>query len=295
MINFELRDTDLSVANALRRVMLSEVPTLAVDLVDVLYNNSVLNDEFITHRLGLIPIVSKEVGKFTAWYEEDDDEAFDENEDEEELTDVVFTLEVLNETDETKVVTSNDIALDPSHPSISPINYRDPTLKPIVIVKLRKGQAIKLKATVRKGIGKDHAKWNPCATAVFRVPPLIHIDNQALSRLSEKQRMQLVESCPTKVFKLNPDSQEIEVVNPELYAYDNEIVRKAESFGLAGAIMIREKPNHFVYTVETTGSLSPADIVLSALNTLKAKLKKLNEETRKIQTVKNPEDFNMQY
>ena len=51
MINFELRDTDLSVANALRRVMLSEVPTLAVDLVDVLYNNSVLNDEFITHRL----------------------------------------------------------------------------------------------------------------------------------------------------------------------------------------------------------------------------------------------------
>ena len=40
MINFELRDTDLSVANALRRVMLSEVPTLAVDLVDVLYNNA---------------------------------------------------------------------------------------------------------------------------------------------------------------------------------------------------------------------------------------------------------------
>ena len=107
--------------------------------------------------------------------------------------------------------------------------------------------------------------------------------------------MQLVESCPTKVFKLNPDSQEIEVVNPELYTYDNEIVRKAESFGLAGAIMIREKPNHFIFTVETTGSLSPADIVLSALNTLKAKLKKLNEETRKIQTVKNPEDFNMQY
>jgi DNA-directed RNA polymerase II subunit RPB3 len=50
-ISFELRDTDLSVANALRRVMLSEVPTLAIDLVEVEYNNTVLNDEFITHRL----------------------------------------------------------------------------------------------------------------------------------------------------------------------------------------------------------------------------------------------------
>ena len=50
-IHFELRDTDLSVANALRRVMLSEVPTLAIDLVEIHYNNTVLNDEFITHRL----------------------------------------------------------------------------------------------------------------------------------------------------------------------------------------------------------------------------------------------------
>ena len=50
-IKFELRETHLSVANALRRVMLSEVPTLAIDLVEIHYNNTVLNDEFITHRL----------------------------------------------------------------------------------------------------------------------------------------------------------------------------------------------------------------------------------------------------
>lgn len=50
-IVFDLRETDLSMANALRRIMLSEVPTLAIDLVDIEINNSVLNDEFIAHRL----------------------------------------------------------------------------------------------------------------------------------------------------------------------------------------------------------------------------------------------------
>ena len=57
-------------ANALRRIMLSEVPTLAIDMVDMQINNSVLNDEFIAHRLGLIPIVSKSVDDFSAWWEE---------------------------------------------------------------------------------------------------------------------------------------------------------------------------------------------------------------------------------
>ena len=69
-IQFELSDTDISVANALRRIMIAEVPTLAIDLVHFANNTTVLLDEIIAHRLGLIPLASsKDMGEWNYGHE----------------------------------------------------------------------------------------------------------------------------------------------------------------------------------------------------------------------------------
>lgn len=63
-IKFTLHKADLSIANALRRIMISEVPTMAIEFVKIKQNTSSMHDEYIAHRLGLIPLQSSNVDSF---------------------------------------------------------------------------------------------------------------------------------------------------------------------------------------------------------------------------------------
>ena len=47
---------DASIANSFRRILLAEVPTMAIEKVHVYNNTSVIQDEVLAHRLGLIPL-----------------------------------------------------------------------------------------------------------------------------------------------------------------------------------------------------------------------------------------------
>ena len=51
-----VRDADVPLMNALRRIALAEVPCMAIDEVVMIENSSILQDEMIAHRLGLVPL-----------------------------------------------------------------------------------------------------------------------------------------------------------------------------------------------------------------------------------------------
>lgn len=55
-IVFDLIGVAPALANALRRVLISEVPTMAIEQVYIRQNTGVMQDEVLAHRLGLLPI-----------------------------------------------------------------------------------------------------------------------------------------------------------------------------------------------------------------------------------------------
>nr|XP_043628147.1 DNA-directed RNA polymerases II, IV and V subunit 3-like [Erigeron canadensis] len=272
---FELRNTDASMANALRRVMISEVPTIAIDLVEIEVNSSVLNDEFIAHRLGLIPLTSERA--MSMRFSRDCDAC--DGDGQCEFCSVEFHLRAKCINDQTLDVTSKD--LYSSDHTVVPVDFSESggsafenaeDSRGITIVKLRKGQELRLRAIARKGIGKDHAKWSPAATVTFMYEPEIHINEEMMETLSLEEKTSIVDSSPTKVFGINPQTGQVVVVDPEAYTYDDEVLKKVEAMGKPGLVEIYAKEDSFIFTVESTGAVKASQLVLNAIDVLKQKL-----------------------
>ena len=139
--------------NSLRRLAISEVPTLAIDDVVILENSSVMHDEAVAHRLGLIPLRT-DPGRFVMPHECDCKSTLGCSK--------CRVLLVLNAeaNEKTKVVTSGEM--------MSEDELVKPVSKDIPIIVLAPNQKLKFEAYARLGIGKDHAKWQPTAAAVVK-------------------------------------------------------------------------------------------------------------------------------
>ena len=139
--------------NALRRLSISEVPTLAIDDVIVLENSSVMHDEAIAHRLGLVPLRT-DLDRFVMPHDCDCKSTLG-------CSKCRVLLVLDSEANEkTKVVTSGEL--------LSEDELVKPVSRDIPIIILAPSQKLKFEAYARLGVGKDHAKWQPTSTAIVK-------------------------------------------------------------------------------------------------------------------------------
>lgn len=148
-----------------------------------------------------------------------------------------------------------------------------------MIARLARYQEIKLTCIARKGIGKDHAKWNPTATVVFMYEPEIKLNQSILNTMTLEEKHEWLASVTEKrgkpVFKMDVDGK-ISVHNAWHYNYDDECIEKAREMKKDGLVTINPMQNRFLFTLEATGALPPEDIVLTAIRELRTKLEVFN-------------------
>lgn len=190
-IEFELTKSDTSMANALRRMIIAEVPTMAIDQVFIHENSSVLFDEFLAHRLGMVPLRCHQIDKYNTLAECDCEEGCNKCR-------ICYELDVTCGTDTTLDVTTADLQLrtldggvDANDDTVVPVSVAAGENRPeshILLAKLRKGQCIKLEAHAYKGISKQHAKWNPVSTVTMRPLGDVLLNEARMAKLTKPQK-----------------------------------------------------------------------------------------------------------
>ena len=286
---FEMIGISAPLANALRRIFISDVETMAIDNVLLIQNTSIIQDEVLVHRLGLVPI-AVDPNLFTTWNQGDP-----MNED----NATVFILDVTcTENPNSKptdpphirytnaIVFSNQLEWVPQGNQAT--KFRDAPIKPVYgdipLLKLRPGQSVQAELHVTKGSGRVHAKWSPVATAYYRQKPAVTF----VEEFTNAEAQKLVECCPMNVFDIE------EVVDKKT----KQTTKKAVVDDILNCTMCREcvrdpeqEPkiklqrvrDHYIFTIEAVGQLSPPEIFRRGIHQLKQKLGVLYHQTKSIQ------------
>ncbi len=243
---FQLGPIYPAFANAIRRAMIGEVPTLAIDDIRIYDNTSALFDEVLAQRIGLIPIktdLSCYVPRSQCTCNGEGCPGCT----------ATFTMSVEGPV----TVLSKDLI--PQDPNAIPADGNIP------IVKLTKDQKVVIEARAFLSTGREHAKWQPTSVCGYKNYPVITIgdicDGCGIC----------VEECPRNI--LRTQNNKLEVIEGRLE--ECSLCRLCEraclssGIGSESAIRVTTNPERFIFVVEGDGSLPAREIVERGLMYLK--------------------------
>jgi len=247
-LNFVLKDSNPALANTLRRLIVSEVPTLAIEDINFLKNDSALYDEMVAHRLGLIPLKT-------------DLKSYE-----------------LKETCSCKgegcVKCQVNIKLSSKGPCIvysSELHCEDSKIKPVYdnlpITKLINNQKLEFEAIAIMGNGKQHNKFSP-AFVHYKAVPIIEINDKC--KLSGK----CVEQCPKDILSI--ENNKLKIKN----LYDCHLCKACEDVCPNGAIKVTKNDKDFIFYMESHGQLTPKEILEEAIRIFDNKLDELTKHLK---------------
>ncbi|MCE7737135.1 MAG: DNA-directed RNA polymerase subunit D [Candidatus Heimdallarchaeota archaeon] len=237
ILKFIITGTIPAFTNALRRTIMSYVPTIAIDEVIMVENNTAMFDEYIAHRLGLIPLNS-DIDDLNVQADCDVCNGAGCNA-------CTVTLTLTQETDlsTTMIIKSSDLIPD---------DHRVyPMVDEVPIMKMGPDQRLILEAVARFGIGKEHAKWQPTASIGFQYMPTLEI------RPGSKFNKKVVEACPRDVLDYDEKSQSINIKDLLSCNLCMECVEVSEK----GAIEVKGDHTQIIFLLESNGSLPVENIV----------------------------------
>ena len=235
-------------ANSVRREMTGGVPTLAIEDIRIYDNTSVLFDEMLSHRLGLIPLrtdLSTHVPRDRCTCQGAGCPACT----------ATYTLSV----EGPRMVYSRDLI--PQDTAAGPVEENIP------IVKLTEDQKVVVEAKASLSTGKEHAKWQATTACGYKNYPVIAIDEHC------DGCGMCVEECPRGV--LGTEGGKVVVLEGKLE--DCSLCRLCEraclsaSIGGETSIRVNPDPTRFIFTVEGDGSLPVIQVLSTAVLNIRQK------------------------
>ncbi|KAH7713108.1 Protein RPAC-40 [Aphelenchoides avenae] len=289
-LEFDLVHIEAPIANAIRRILIAEVPTMAIEKVYLYQNTSCIQDEVLCHRLGLLPIYA-DPRKFalpdqpTQGVNEKGADCEEEPEGNPKQN-LVFQLQVkctkkknapADVTDPEKlynhaVVRTGAFKWIPIGGQAKELAADPPRMvnDDIVLAKMRPGQEIEASCHCMKGVGRDHAKFSPVATASYRLLPTIR-----LNRRVEGEDAELLKTCFSEGVIALDDEGGVAVARVENTRKDTCSRNVFRHGTLKDAVELAKQKDHFIFSVESVGALRSNELVVEACEVMQSKVRNL--------------------